>query len=186
MEPASPISPNHNKRKRFEMTAKILTQARLKELLHYNPDTGIFTWRANYSSRTKGEPAGNVHHKGYVRIGIDMCSYFAHRLAFLYMLGDFPKHGTDHINHVKDDNRWVNLRDVSQKLNNKNITLPKNNTSGVVGVYWNKLRHKWQAYVIVNKKQIHLGLFNCITAATIARKTAEVKYDFHPNHGADK
>lgn len=89
-----------------------LTQKRLKKLLYYNPDTGIFTWKINSRRSLKDAPAGNLHPSGYIRIGIDSKEYRAHRLAFLYMEGYIPENDVDHINRVRDDNRWKNLREL--------------------------------------------------------------------------
>ena len=108
--------------------------------------------------------------------------YFTHRLAFLYMTGSIPKE-VDHINHVKPDNRWKNLRAANRIINGRNRSMHCDNTSGVTGVYWHKKKGKWQAGIRVNDKRIYLGVFKHLEDATAARKTAEARYGFHPNHG---
>ncbi len=105
-----------------KFTTKDLTQDRLKELLHYCPETGVFTWiKTNGSRGKKGNIAGSINPIGYLDIGVDSKVYKAHRLAFLYVEGYFPEYGLDHINRNKSDNRWSNLRQVSQTCNMRNV-----------------------------------------------------------------
>jgi hypothetical protein len=96
-----------------------LTQARLKELLHYDPESGAITWASRPSSRVKvGMLAGKVHPtQGYRQVRADKSLYYAHRLAWLYMTGEWPAADVDHINHVRDDNRWSNLRGATRSQN---------------------------------------------------------------------
>jgi len=174
-----------------------ITQAELNERLHYNPDTGIFTWlprpiklfastRAGktWNTRFADKPAGSIQKiTGYLRITIDRKLYKSHRLAFLYMLGGFPKDQVDHINHIPDDNRWENLREVSHQENQRNLSLRRNNKSGHVGVSWHKQGKKWQSRIRVSGKFIHLGLFTDKADAVKARQEASIKYGYHENHG---
>ena len=89
----------------------MITQKHLKEILDYNTETGIWTWRVNQARRIKiGQRAGTIISDGHRHIGISGKFYKAHRLAWLYMTGEFPKDEIDHINGVPDDNRWCNLR----------------------------------------------------------------------------
>lgn len=165
----------------------MITQERLTELLHYNQDTGIFTWKVSLSNRVQvGHVVGEHITRGYKEISIDNKPYRAHRLAFLYMTGAFPINTVDHINHIRGDNRWGNLRDVSHCDNHKNQTIRRTNTSGHTGVYWNKQRTMWQSYITVNGKMLYLGRFINKDCAIAARKAAENKYNFHENHGASK
>ena len=165
------------------MLKQTLTQERLKEVLHYNPDTGIFIWIAGISNIFKGTIAGRMWSNGYIGIRIDRKEYAASRLAFLFMTGEFPKHEVDHINHIKDDNRWCNMRDVTATQNQRNRPLSKNNTSGVTGVFWYKRTGIWVAAIKINRKAMHLGSFADFWDAICARKSAEYKYGFHKNHG---
>lgn len=151
-----------------------LTQSRLKELLHYDPDTGVFVWlvkRPPYISI--GSVAGNLNDRGYRRIEIDKKQHKAHRLAWLYIYGKFPDGEIDHINREKSDNRIANLRDVTRSINLQNCAIRKSNTTGVKGVSWDKRRQKWQASIKINNSQKFLGYFKIIEEAIAAREEAE-------------
>lgn len=173
-----------------------LSQECLKECLNYNPDTGIFTWEVrpvghfknemscrSTNTRMAGKVCGYSDHEGYFSITIGCKLYRAHRLAWLYMTGKWPKDQMDHIDHDRKNNRWVNLREATRKENMKNKTLQSNNTSGVAGVCWNKLAGKWIARIRLDGVHKHLGSFEEFQCAVDARKLAEKKYGFHPNHG---
>lgn len=164
------------------MTVKVLTQSRLKELLHYSPDTGMFTWRTKRRGVLKGRVAGGLNGGGYVRMKIDGHEYYAHRMAHLYMTGEMPDE-VDHEDHVRDNNRWENIIPSSRSENGKNVSMRSINTSGVTGVLWDRNARKWRAYITVNRDHKHIGLFESIEDATVARKAADIKYGFHPNHG---
>ncbi len=159
-----------------------LSQSRLKRFLKYDPITGIFTRNISMSQTKKGDVAG-CKSRGYLTISIDDKLYLAHRLAWLYVNGEFPKNQIDHINHVKDDNRIDNLRDVTDQENMKNLRKRKDNTSGVNGVWFSKQKGKWIAEIMLNKIKIHLGTFSNLTDAEISRKMAEQKYGYHKHHG---
>ena len=169
------------------MTTKnsTLTQARLKEVLDYNPETGVFRWRitVNRNKAHAGTVAGWIRSNGYLMISIDKKEYRAHRLAWLYIYGKWPENQIDHENQIRSCNAIKNLRDVTNAINCKNQRITKRNTSGITGVCWDKSRNKWLASIVVNYKQINLGRFEKIKDATRARKAAERKYGFHPNHG---
>jgi len=162
----------------------MITQKRLKEVLHYNQDTGLFIWIVAKSDKTHiGDVAGSKHNAGYIRIRIDKKLYLSHRLAFLYMTGKFPKYEVDHINHIRTDNRWGNLRAVTRQENCFNASMPRDNTSGVMGVSWAKKNKKWLANIRIDGKTKYIGLFEKIEDAITARKETEKLYGFHPNHG---
>ena len=99
------------------------------------------------------------------------------------MTGDFPPETIDHINRVRDDNRWRNLRPVSQKENSRNQKIYSTNTSGISGVTWRKQDKVWRSTIGVANKVSHLGSFNNLFEACCVRKAAELKYGFHQNHG---
>lgn len=150
-----------------------ITQARLKELLHYDPETGIFTWRVTRPGRfaRPGSIAGTIKHGRYVHIVVERSGYLAHRLAFVYMTGKPPDGYVDHINCDKSDNRWTNLRMVTKQENAMNTGIARNNTSGYRGVCWSKISNKWVARGKLMGKDIHLGLFSSLEeAAEVAGK----------------
>ncbi len=124
-----------------------LTAERLRELLDYDRETGIFTHRLARSGVTKGARAGTRNGKGYIQISVDGKIYQAHRLAVLYVTGSWPEDQTNHRNLGKDNNSWNNLRDADNSRNMANRTLISSNTSGRKGVHWDKRRKLWQVRV---------------------------------------
>jgi len=148
----------------FLLVKIMLTQSRLKELLNYDPETGIFTWVANRQKVTIGDVAGTIN-KGYRAIRIDGKQYKAHRLTFLYMTGNFPKEHTDHIDGDKLNNRWANLRGCTHAENHQNRASHKGSSSKYVGVGWHKASQKWRADIKINGKQKFLGRFETEIAA---------------------
>ena len=157
--------------------------------MRYNPDSGAFVrkWRIGKGCRAiDGAVAGWTSDQGYTLIGIGGYDYFAHRLAWLYVYGQFPIDQIDHINHDKSDNRMVNLRAATTQENQQNISIPKTNKSGVVGVSWYKNLSKWTAKIKVDGMSIHLGYFKEFADAVVVRQAANVAYRFHPNHGKTK
>jgi hypothetical protein len=160
-----------------------MIQAELKEILHYDPDAGIFTRLKSGHGTRAGDVAGYTHKTGYVYIWAHGKKRLAHRLVWLYMTGRWPDYEIDHINHIKDDNRLVNLREASKTDNQRNMKLHKHNKSGTSGVTWNKEASKWQARIGDGKESRHLGTFECIDDAIAVRKDAEKAYGYHENHG---
>jgi len=158
----------------------MIIQEYLKEVLFYDPGTGIFTWRASRKGTGVGDIAGCVGSQGHRQIGIDYRIYLAERLAYLYMIGRLPKKRkvVDHINRVRDDNRWTNLREVSPLINSRNRSMQSNNTSGVTGVSWYKLRKTWVSKIHIEGKRIYLGYFKDKFDAICARHKAEQEYGF--------
>lgn len=153
-----------------------LTQARLKQLLYYDPETGIFTWKVRTSNRVRlGDVAGTPDKKGYIIIGVDGTHYKAHVLAWLYVTGSYPSNLLDHRNRIKFDNSFTNLREATKSENGFNRDTPVNNTSGVVGVSWSKVSNAWQARIHIRGKTTHLGLFVRFEDAVLARHEAELK-----------
>jgi len=156
---------------------------KLKEVIHYNPETGVFTWLVSTACRIKvGDVAGAVGN-GYRRIKIEGVLYQAAHLAHLYMTGDLPINCMDHIDHDRSNNRWNNLRQATCKENSMNMSKSRRNTSGYTGIYWEKSRNKWKALIRANNQIHHLGYFLDKIEAYKARKKAEIKYGFHQNHG---
>lgn len=150
-----------------------LTHVRLQELLHYDPETGVFTWRVDRTGKAKaGTVAGSLNTRGYVNIYIDGVPHRAHRLAWFYMQGRWPNPGVDHENTVKSDNRWLNLREATQKDNNGNSNIRKDNKSGFKGVCFHKASGKYTATITLNRKPTHLGCFTSKEEAAAAYATA--------------
>jgi len=170
-----------------------MTQDELKQHLHYDPETGVFTWRDrshlpdvgyNVNCRTKGKVAGCINKAGYWRINIHGKTYRAHRAAWLYVHGYMPEE-VDHIDGCRTNNRLVNLRAVNRAENAKNMRRMPRNTSGVSGVHFNQAGQVWVAGITVNQKRIHGGRFKTKPEAIERRKELERQYGFQENHGRD-
>lgn len=138
-----------------------MTRERLRELLDYDPLTGLFTWRVKSAARIRvGDVAGSRDPRGYIRIRVDNKHYWAHRIAWLWMTGDWPeKSDIDHINLVKSDNRWSNLREVDRAENMWNRKTPCHNTSNFKGVSFDTKSGKFAAYIEHRKQRFRLGHF---------------------------
>jgi len=137
-----------------------LTAERLRELLSYDPDTGLFHWRRQKGRASAGDKAGRFSFThGYIDIGIDGCLYRAHRLAWLYIYGKWPTE-MDHINGVRNDNRLVNLRQCTVSENRSNRGASPRNTSGFKGVSKRANDGKWIAQIKKNGKVTWLGSFD--------------------------
>jgi len=158
-----------------------LTQELVKRVLDYSPETGVFTRRVRTSNRVKaGLPAGGVDGRGYWLICVGGERHTAHRLAFLYMEGSFPKDQVDHINGERSDNKWSNLRHATNKQNAQNKAVARKNRNGHTGVSWCNHSKKWRAYIKLDGKMIYLGYHKEEESAVMARRQAEVKPRFGP------
>ncbi len=156
-----------------------LTAQRLRELLHYDPETGVFTWLESLSFRAPvGTAAGTAQKIGYTIIGICGVRYYAHRLAWLYIHGRWPTNHIDHINGLKSDNRAVNLRDVSRSTNLQNLRrAPAQNKTGLIGATWDKSRSVWSAQIRVGGRNKSVGRF--ATAQEAHEAYIAAKRQFH-------
>lgn len=165
----------------------MVTQERLKKLLNYDKDSGIFTWAKNRGRSSKGSVAGHLSYNGYVYIKIDGKNYSAHRLAWLYENAQLSDLQIDHINRIRNDNRISNLREVTPLENQQNHSKHKTNKSGIVGVHWCKRDQKWVAGISYKNKSITIGVFNTKEEAAEARTEAKAKYHtFHSEDNNDK
>jgi len=162
----------------------MVTQEKIRELFNYCPDSGIFTWAVSTCNRVKvGDVAGTKTTNGYMQVMVGGQRYYVHRLIWLYHYKEWPKNQIDHIDGSPDNNRINNLRDVTNEENTRNRKTPNTNISGVIGVFHRKLDKKWTAQITVNDKNVFLGRFHDFFEACCARKSAELKHGYHPNHG---
>jgi len=122
-----------------------------------------------------GDVCGCLGSNGYLEAVINYVHYRLHRLAFLYMEGYLPEYSVDHKNGKRDDNRWCNLRHVSQRCNMQNCKASANNQSGFIGVSWDRSRNSWRTSAMVDHKSIYLGCHATALEAALARLTWEVR-----------
>jgi hypothetical protein len=169
-----PVSPDHSERWSARMAKKThITHERLREVLDYNPKTGIFTWKIALSPRANvGGAAGRTDRRGYIRIGIDGKYYQAHRLAWFYINGVWPKNQIDHRNLNPSDNREDNLRDATPSQNGFNRKPHSNNKSGHKGIYWDKREGRWRAEIRIKRKYAFVKYFDDLQDAIIAHSEA--------------
>ena len=147
---------------------------RLRELLHYNPDTGIFTRRVGVKGRAVGSAVGTKSNLGYTCCTVEGHRCFAHRLAWCYVYGYWPDGELDHINGVRDDNRISNIRLSNRVENNLNKHGPRaDNKSGFRGVVAHK--NRWRADFQADGVQQYLGLFDTAEEAYAAYLAAKAK-----------
>jgi hypothetical protein len=152
-----------------------MTQDELKEQFNYDPETGLFTRIKSKGGRPIGEVAGCLRSNGYLYLMVNFKSVSCHRAAFLFMIGEFPKGQVDHVNRDKTDNRWANLRDVSQSENERNKS-PRSST-GVRGVYYDKrCLSPYLASLQKNGKTYTKTGFDTIEQATAARRSLELEH----------
>ncbi len=186
------------------INGKALSASVARELLDYDPQTGIFTWRPrdkarfsdtglfapdqcarDWNKRWAGKEAGCVNRQGavpYREIRILGRLYTAHRLAWLMSYGEWPEI-VDHDDGDGLNNQLSNLNNGSRSDNAKNMRMSSRNTSGVTGVHWYPANGKWHAQICSNRERIHLGYFSQLEDAIKARRAAEIKYGFNTNHG---
>ena len=159
----------------------MITAEQVRELFDYDSDTGVLTWR-DKSKKRQVEP-GYVNKFGYRCFSYQGYYYSAHRLIWAWVHGEWPKGQIDHINHVRDDNRISNLRDVSPEFNQKHVKAYKNSPLGRPGVTFVPDRSKWRVFV----GRTHIGYFKCLLDAVAARFRAEQEHGYtnpeHPSNG---
>lgn len=161
----------------------------VKDLLDYNPQTGVFTWKVrdrkyckddrswkSWNSKNSGKTAGTPDAEGYRQIKIFDKFYKAHRLAWLYIYGEWPSDQIDHIDHIRDDNRIENLRDVTESQNHWNASIQTGRTSQYKGVSWHRQHNKWRVQIKSNGKPKHLGYFTIEIEAARAYDRAAVEH----------
>jgi hypothetical protein len=154
-----------------------LTAQRLRELLHYDPVTGVFTRETARGRKIVGTP----HNKGYRVLRVNGTLYLAHRIAWLYMTGQWPEAQIDHINGVRDCNKWLNLRQATPAQNQQNRGVDRNNKSGHPGVSWYEPGKKWRARITASGREISIGYFDSVVDASKARAKAKMRlHEFCP------
>lgn len=154
-------------------TDGMVSREYLQKLYHYDPATGVWTRARNFGQWTKGAVAGSVTRYGYVYLKIGGHGFMAHRLAWLYMTGQWPSGDIDHINGERADNRWNNLREATRKQNAANSKKRKNH--GVKGVHL--ISGKWVALIHRDGRNERLGSFDTIEEAAAARRVAAEQID---------
>lgn len=175
----------------------------LRQLLSYDPATGVLTWRErtpdmftksgdfavlhcqSWNARFAHKVAGSPVNNGYLTVNIGGSLFTAHRLGWTIHHGSPPTDQVDHINGDKADNRIANLRDVTASDNSRNQKMRATNTTGVMGVNWHPARRCWVSNIYADGRRWHLGYFRTFDEAVTARKDAELKHGFHPTHGRD-
>jgi hypothetical protein len=158
----------------------------LRELLSYDPETGLFTWLQNRGNTAlAGTPAGALNNSGYILICVNMKRYQAHRIAYKMMYGVDPPALLDHIDGDTKNNRISNLRPATPNKNQGNTKTPVHNRSGIKGVSWNKKMKRWVAQIGVNNKRVYLGGFHTKEEAACAYADAARKHfgDFAKGEG---
>lgn len=174
-------------------------QETLLKLLRYDPETGKLYWRertpdmfdvakpreicAAFNTRYAGQEAmTHTDTHGYNQGKLGRHVYLAHRAVWKIVTGEDPVE-IDHLNGDRGDNRFANLRSTTHLENSRNKAIEARNTSGCIGVSFRSENSRWRARMKVNGRDISLGHFSSKEDAIRARKTAEKKFGFHPNHG---
>lgn len=160
------------------------TADQLRSWFSYNPDTGVIRAKVKMGNRWPGTPITCRNADGYIQLSVQRVHYLGHRLAWILHYGTEPQGRIDHRNEVKWDNRIDNLRDGAEKYNPQNVTKAnKNSTSGIRGVRFRKEKGKWQARIMVNFKEKHLGYF--LTQEEAEAAYLEGKKLYHPDCGGN-
>jgi hypothetical protein len=145
----------------------------LQNFLQYDPVTGIWVWKIGPSNAIKsGSRAGKIVGGGYRQIAFCGWLYYSARLAWFYQTGNWPKERIDHINRVRDDDRWVNLREASESDQCANRQIQINNTSGYKGVSWSIAVGKWDVRV----NRLHIGYYDNLAEAVAVRDSIAVEF----------
>jgi hypothetical protein len=158
----------------------IMTQEEIKNVLRYDPLTGVFYWRKTINSRNKIDTvAGTIKPSGYIHIWFNKKAHMAHRLAWLYVYGGEIPNYIDHINRNCTDNSIINLRLATNSQNQQNTKGNSRNKSGYTGIRKVNRKSPWKVQITIENKQIHVGSFLYLKDAIEARLDAEHKYFTH-------
>jgi hypothetical protein len=157
----------------------MLTQEHLKVVMTYNPDTGHI-----YNNLRPNKALKAINSCGYITVRVFSKSYVAHRLAFLYMTGEFPAGEVDHINGLRSDNRWCNLRLASKSDNLCNAKAHSSNKLGIKGIHFNKLERKYKTQVRKQGYKTITGTFETLEEAIAFVQESRIKlHKEFTNHG---
>lgn len=140
------------------MPKHTMTAEEARQFFSYNPETGDLHWRISRSGVRKDRPAGHTRHDGYAVVSVSGKTYLAHRVVWAVATGHWPDAHIDHVNGMRNDNRWANLRLATKAENGMNRGAPLNNTSGFKGVSRNKKR--WSASIHLGGHKQHLGTYD--------------------------
>ena len=176
----------------------------LHKLLFYNPDTGKMNWKLItpsvaeelgknktgmiiFNSRFANKKLSETRDRGYLRVSIRYKGkkkvYLQHRVAWALYHNEWPNDVMDHINGIRTDNRIENLRVVTLTENQRNQAISSKNTSGHMGVCWQKKNKAWRVRISQDAASVDLGNYKDKDEAIRVRKLAEIEYGYHPNHG---
>lgn len=156
---------------------RMLTVDYLKSILHYDPETGRWSYLVSTSYRNVvGGDAGFINGQGYRIIKIKGRAYKAHRLAIFYMTGQWPDSFVDHRDMNRSNNRWGNIRQATPSQNQVNTRLRSDNKTGYKGVGWHKRDKIWSARIGLSGRLIHLGNFQSKEEARGAYEAAALRY----------
>lgn len=156
------------------------------ELFRYDYETGVLYWRWRVNPRVPKTLEAGAQNKsnGYLYVTVHGRRYLVHRVVMLMCYGFYGEGlEVDHINHVQNDNRLVNLRFVTHRGNMRNQSVSGKSSTGVTGVYFSKARKKYVVQIMVDGEAIYLGIFDTLESAAEARRQADRKYKFNSNHG---
>ena len=158
---------------------KPLTQELLRELFTYEPDTGLLV------RHSTNRPTGSPHPRGHLLTTIQSKQYYVHRLIWCWLYGYYPVQ-IDHEDGNPGNNKLSNLRATNNIGNSQNSAVYNTSKTKISGVVWTPNMQAWQARICVNYEQINLGFTKDFFAACCLRKSAELRYGFHKNHGRQK
>ena len=159
------------------MATKDLTQERLKELLSYDSETGIFTRKVSLSRSTWIGQIAGTNSDGYLKISVDGLYYKGHRLAWLYIHGRWPAEQIDHIDGNRGNNAFANLREATTRQNTQNRKYASRTTmSGLLGVHYRPKSNRWVASIRIDGNPKYLGYFSSPAEAHAAYLAAKRKF----------
>jgi len=173
----------------MRLTKKLPPVAYLRQRFDYDPDTGIVRWKwyephpLSWNARYAGTATGYEGEHGHLITGLDRKLWYLHRIIWAVYHGADTDFEIDHINHDRRDNRIANLRLATSGMNSRNRSKHIDNRSGRTGVFWRPREQKWAAVICVNYRVHQLGYYVDLADAIAALEAAEIKFDFHGNHG---